>query len=598
MFKPRLSLALLLGLVFLAACGQQQARDDTGTEASTEIYEELEGKFAIATANPHATKAGADVLARGGTAVDAAIAVQAVLSLVEPQSSGLGGGAFMLHYDPASGRTIAYDGRETAPLSATPDMFLNADGSPMNFYDAITGGRSVGVPGVVAMLTLAHEQHGTMPLAELLAPARELAENGFEISPRLNGLIVRMSEAGRLGQMTGSQDYFFDEAGEPLPVGHVLKNPAYAQMLRTLSEQGPGAFYGGEIAQEIATTVDSIAGPGTLTVEDFFNYSPVERQPVCAPYRTKTICSMGPPSSGGVTVLQILSLLEQTQFDQYAAESPEGWHLLMEASRLAYADRNLYLADPAFMSIGDHGAGDIVDALLSPGYVADRASLIQVDRSAVEVAPGDPFEDEAHLGLDASPEPPSTSHFSIRDGQGRVVSMTTSVEAPFGSHIMAAGIILNNQLTDFSFMPEQNGQPVANAPLAGKRPRSSMSPVIIFNEDGSFYAALGSPGGPAIIGYVAKTVVGMLDWDMSMQEAIDLPNIVIPRGGVMVEEDRLDAERLAALAAFGLEPRETALTSGVYGVMVTADGELVGGADKRREGNFVIGDVMAGDATQ
>ncbi|GGD07858.1 gamma-glutamyltransferase [Aquisalinus flavus] len=595
MFKPSPSIALLLGLALAAACGQPQAPDAARTEKAADARDALDGKFAIATANPLATQAGADVLARGGTAADAAIAVQAVLSLVEPQSSGLGGGAFMLHYDPSSGRTIAYDGRETAPQSAAPDMFLAPDGSPMNFYDAITGGRSVGVPGVIAMLTLAHQQHGTLPLAELLAPARELAENGFDISPRLNGLIVRMSEAGRLGQMTGSQDYFFDEAGAPLPVGHVLKNPAYARMLQTLSDQGPGAFYGGEIAQEIAATVDSIAGPGTLTVEDFFDYSPVEREPVCAPYRGKTICSMGPPSSGGVTVLQILSLLEQTAFDQYTAQSPEAWHLLMEASRLAYADRNLYLADPAFMSIGDHGAGDIVDALLAPGYIADRASLIQVDRSAIEVAPGDPFEGDAHLGLDGSPEPPSTSHFSIRDGKGRVVSMTSSVEAPFGSHIMAAGIILNNQLTDFSFVPERNGQPVANAPLAGKRPRSSMSPVIIFNADGSFHAALGSPGGPAIIGYVAKTIVGMLDWDMTMQEAIDLPNIVIPRGGVLVEDDRLDAERLAALAAFGLEPRETELSSGVYGVMVTADGELTGGADKRREGTVVIGDVATAD---
>ena len=587
----------LVSALLLAACGgQDRPADAPDASQAEEARPESDSRadFAIATANPHATEAGAAILRQGGSAVDAAIAVQAVLGLVEPQSSGFGGGAFMLYYDAESERVLSFDGREMAPASATPDMFLNEDGSPMDFYDAVTGGRSVGVPGVVAMLAMAHERFGTLSFSQTLEPARALASEGFAVSPRLHGLIVRMSEAGRLDEGYGARDYFFTEDGAPLPVGYELANPAYAETLQTMQEMGPAAFYAGILAEDIAATVNEVAGPGTMQREDLSSYVPETREPVCADYRDKTVCSMGPPSSGGVTVLQILGLLEETPFAEAAPRSAEAWHLLMEASRLAYADRNLYLADPAFMAIGNHDAASVVDALLAPDYITRRAALIAPDTSAGSVTPGQPFGDP-DLGVDGSPEPPSTSHFSIVDARGNVVSMTTSVETAFGSHIMAAGMILNNQLTDFSFIPERDGSPVVNAPLASKRPRSSMAPVIILNEDGSVYAALGSPGGPAIIGYVAKTIVGMIDWDLSLQEAIELPNVVIPRGEILAEDGRLDAATVQALAGFGMVPRVTDLNSGVHGIVLTEDG-FAGGADSRREGTVLRGRVEMTEA--
>ena len=578
-----------IGTLALLACSQQTA-DISNSDTAITAPTQKTGPFVIATAHPLATKAGRKILAQGGSAVDAAIAVQAVLSLVEPQSSGLAGGAFMLHYDPQSGSLITYDGRETAPASATADMFLKEDGTPMGFYDAVTGGRSVGVPGVVAMFAIAHEEHGSLPLRDLLAPALTLATEGFNVTPRMHNSITQMATRGRLAQIEPAASYFLVD-GAPLPVGHLLKNPAYAETLKHYAALGPAAFYSGPVADEIIRVVNGVAGEGTLTLEDFARHRPLQRSPVCVMYRTKKVCSMGPPSSGGVTVLEILQILEATDFADQPAASPIAWHLLLEASRLAYADRNLYLADPAFMGFDDVTATQIVTGLLSDEYTRARAELVKEDRSAIEVAPGDPINtpQAPDLAKDASPEPPSTSHFSIMDREGRVVSMTTSVEFPFGSHLMAGGMILNNQLTDFSFLPEQDGKPVANAPLAGKRPRSSMSPVMIFNEDGSVYGALGSPGGPAIIGYVAKTIVAHLDWGLSLQEAIEMPNIVVPRGGVLVEEDRLDDERLAALKTYGHDAKETALTSGVYGFVITPDG-IAGGADKRREGTVAIGE--------
>ena len=588
---------LFLPLVLLCATACGNANNDSGGGAPEEV-DAASGMapFAIATAHPLATEAGKAILEQGGTAVDAAIAAQAVLSLVEPQSSGLGGGAFMLHYDPATDILETYDGREIAPASASPTMFLKEDGSPVPFYDAVTGGRSVGVPGVVAMLAMAHEEHGKLPLADLLTPAENHATDGFAITPRLHQLVTRMSSRGKLAESPEAAAYFLDSDGAPHPVGHILKNPAYARTLRLMAENGPQTFYIGQVAEEIAVKVNSVAGPGVLGRDDFLAYRPVKRDAVCVIYRTKKVCSMAPPSSGGVTVLQILQLLEHTSFADQPAGSPTAWHLLLEASRLAYADRNLYLADPDYMATEDFSAEDIIQGLLDADYNRDRAKLIREDLSSIKVAPGDPttykLDPEARppsgeRAPDASPELPSTSHFSIMDREGRVVSMTTSVEFVFGSHLMAGGMFLNNQLTDFSFVPEADGRPVANAAAPGKRPRSSMSPVIVFNEDGSVFAALGSPGGPAIIGYVAKTLVAMIDWELPLQEAIDQPNIVVPRGGVLVEEDRLDAERLEALTAFGHEASERALSSGIYGFAVTESG-IEGGADKRREGTFFI----------
>jgi gamma-glutamyltranspeptidase/glutathione hydrolase len=582
----------LFSCIALAACGEGNSSNAPQTaEPEKPAVSAKTTPYVVATAHPLATKAGEDILAQGGSAVDAAVAVQAVLSLVEPQSSGLAGGAFLLHYDPSTDELVSYDGREIAPASASPDMFLKEDGKTVGFYDAVTGGHSVGVPGVVAMLDMAHKEHGALELRELLKPARALAENGFEVTPRMHNSIARMTGRGRLGDVEPAASYFMVD-GEPLPVGHLLKNPAYAETLEHYAALGAPAFYTGPVAEGIIEAVNQRTGEETLVLTDFTRYAPVKREPLCVTYRSKKVCSMGPPSSGGTTVLQILKLLEATDFADEAPASPTSWHMLLEASRLAYADRNLYLADPDYMRLGDLKAEELLEGLLNEAYLQERATAILKDRSAVDVAPGDPapfIAGTEALGKDASPEPPSTSHFSIMDGQGRVVSMTTSVEFPFGSHLMAGGMILNNQLTDFSFLPEQDGKPVANAPAAGKRPRSSMSPVIIFNEDGSVYGALGSPGGPAIIGYVAKTIVAHLDWGMSLQDAIDAPNIVVPRGGVLVEEDRLDAERLDALKAFGHEPSERALTSGVYGYVITPDG-IQGGADKRREGTVAIGE--------
>ncbi len=574
-------------VLFAAACGKQPAPEIASDG-------EPEKTYAVAAAHPLATQAGLDILAQGGSAVDAAIAVQAVLGLVEPQSSGFAGGAFMLYHDPVTSGVVAYDGREIAPASASKDMFLNDDGTAMPFYDAVTGGRSVGVPGVVAMLAMAHEEHGRLPMETLVAPALSHARDGFQVTPRLHNSITRMATQGRLAQKKRAAAYFLNDDGEPWPVGHVLRNPAYVTTLEYLVEKGPAVFYAGPVAEEIALAVNAEAGAATMTLDDFLNYQPIKREPVCAPYRTKTICSMPPPSSGGVTVLQILMLLEQTDFASKVPASAQAWHLLLEASRLAYADRNIFLGDIDASKETSFTAEDVISSLLNPAYIKDRATLIKEDRSSIEVTAGDPLsyigETEKNLGKDASPEPPSTSHFSIIDADGRVVSMTTSVEFPFGSHLMAGGMILNNQLTDFSFLPVRDGKPVVNAPAPGKRPRSSMSPAIIFNEDGTVYAALGSPGGPAIIGYVAKTLVALIDWEMSLQDAIDQPNVVVPRGGVLVEDARLDEIRLEGLKALGHEIRKTDLTSGVHGFVVTPEG-IEGGVDKRREGTFGTGTV-------
>lgn len=555
------------------------------------------GKWFVAAANPYATQAGAEILAKGGSAVDAAIAVQAVLGLVEPQSSGLGGGGFMLHYDPATGSLEAFNGRETAPASATPERFLTENGEPMNFYDAVAGGLSVGVPGAVRMLDLAHQQHGKLQWAELFDPAIALSENGFEVSPRLNFLLDRFS---RLKATPEAAAYFYGEGGAPHPVGYVLQNPAYVKTLKTIAEGGADAFYTGEIARAIVDAVNAAPNPGGMTLADIENYTAEILDPVCSSYRAYQICSMPPPSSGGVTTIQILSMLEPFDMAGAGAFSIEALHLLFESSRLAYADRNQYLADNKRLAEeGGLSPAQVIAGLLNPAYLAARSSMIDRDMAAVTVEAGDPSQyalDEnagkwTGLGKDASPEPPSTSHFVIVDSEGRVVSMTATVEFAFGSHQMAAGMILNNQLTDFSFLPVRDGQPVANAVGPGKRPRSSMSPVIAFDEDGAFYSALGSPGGPAIIGYVAKTLIAMIDWEMSLQDAVDAPNAVYPRGQGVIETDRFDSQIIEGLKLRGHEVITRDLTSGVHAVRILEDGSYEGAADPRREGTWMTGEV-------
>ena len=585
----RLTFALLL-----AACargdGEAGAPPEARTEpAVAEVGQGLPeapapaageaGAWAVAAAHPLATEAGARVLSEGGSAVDAAVAIQSVLGLVEPQSSGLGGGAFMLFYDASTGTITAYDGRETAPASARPDMFLKPDGTPMGFMDAVTSGRSVGVPGVVAMLGLAHERHGRLGWDALFAEAERHAAEGFTVTPRLAGLIARLP---RLKDDPGAAALYFDAEGRALRAGATLVNAPYAETIRTLRDEGPATFYTGPVAAGIARAVNARAGEGTMTPEDLAAYQPIEREPVCAEVLAFEACSMGPPSSGGVTLLQILTLYEDA-----AARGADPMLAYVEASRLAYADRDRYLADPAYMGLGEADAEAVVTGLLSAEYLDARSALIG-DAPAEAVEAGEPIALLSVPADNAGYERPSTSHFSVRDADGNVVSMTTSVEFAFGSQLVAGGMVLNNQLTDFAREPS-DGEPAANAPAPGKRPRSSMTPVIV-TEGGAPVIAIGSPGGPAIIGYVARTLIGRLFGGESLQEAVEAPHVVTARGGVATETEAAADE----LRALGYAPQVRELTSGLYGfeVVYGEDGtvaDVLPAVDPRREGTFESG---------
>jgi gamma-glutamyltranspeptidase/glutathione hydrolase len=575
--------ALVIGEAIVAPAGAKSPQPKT---------------YFIAAANPYAVEAGARILESGGSAVDAAIATQAVLGLVEPQSSGLGGGAFLLHYDPATKKLETYDGRETAPASARPDRFIAANGKPMNFMEAVNGGLSVGVPGAVKMLALAHQEHGKTPWAELWSPAYSLATDGFKVSPRLHRLIA---ENVQMKKTPAARAYFYDAAGAPIAVGTVLKNPQYAEILRRVAVDGPDGFYKGAVAEAIVKAVNEAPNPGGMTLDDLANYAPVKREAVCGRYRALKLCSMAPPSSGGVTLLEMLAMLEPFDLRKAAPMDADALHLIFEAGKLAYADRNQYLSDKDRSgAAGGLTQDEVIRGLLNPAYLADRAKRIDRARAAENVRAGDPgaFETDPAvaakwraLNADVSADLPSTSHFVIVDGEGRVVSMTTTVEFTFGSQQMAMGMVLNNQLTDFSFLPEVNGVPVANAVAPGKRPRSSMTPVIIFDKKGRVWGALGSPGGPAIMGYVAKTVIGLLDWNLSMQEAIDLPNAVIPRGAPALERGRFDPATIESLKQRGHAVSERDLNSGLHGFRALKNGAFDGGADKRREGTVKTGRV-------
>lgn len=563
-------------------------------------------RFAVAAANPLATQAGYRVLKDGGSAVDAAIAVQMVLTLVEPQSSGIGGGAFLLHHDPAlpaPRRTEAYDGRETAPAAATERLFLKDDGQPMAFMDAVVGGRSVGTPGVVAMLALAHREHGRLPWARLFEPAVALARDGFPVSPRLHALLLADPH---LRQDATAAAYFYAPDGSPWPVGHVLKNPELAAVLQALARQGPRALQRGPVASRIVHTVRNHArNPGVLSEADLARYTPLKRAPLCTdhaptPERSVRLCGMPPPSSGAVAVAQILGLLQHTPAATLPLDrglpSADWLHLYTEAARLAFADRNQYLADPDFVP----APGGNFQSLLAPGYLAERAQLIgpQSMKTASAGVPG-PLPQRVST-MPAQPES-GTSHISIVDAQGRAVAMTTTIESAFGARLMvnrgqglAGGFLLNNQLTDFSFAPASaDGLPVANRVQPGKRPRSSMSPTLVFERlpDGStgpLLATLGSPGGAAIIHYTAKTLIGLLHWGLDAQRAIDLPNFGSNNGPTLLEAGRFPADTVRALQARGHTVNEVDLTSGLQAIQKRPHGYF-GGADPRREG-LVMGD--------
>lgn len=540
-------------------------------------------RFMVATANPLATHAGFQILQAGGSAVDAAIAAQMVLTLVEPQSSGIGGGAFLLHFDGKA--ATAFDGRETAPAAADEQLFKGADGKPMPFFDAVVGGRSVGVPGVLRMLEMAHRAHGKLPWASLFAPAIALAEQGFRVSPRLAMLLANDPF---LKRDPDAAAYFFDAHGAPWPAGHLLKNPALATVLRMIAAGGADAFYRGEIARAMVAKVrQHPVNPGRLAVDDLAGYRARVRAPVCTVYRVWKVCGMPPPSSGGVGIAQMLGILATRNMAAMAPHDGEldaaGVHVFAEAGRLAFADRARYLADTDFVPL----PGDSVAPLLDPAYLAARAALIG-ERSMNVARPGLPFGTRLALGADRSPELQSTSHLSIVDADGHAVGMTTSVENGFGSRLMVRGFMLNNQLTDFSFESADADGPIANRIQPGKRPRSAMSPTMVFDRSGAhLMLVIGSPGGPAIINYVAKVLVGVMDWGLNVQQAIELPNFGSRNGPTELERGRTTPRLVEQLQARGHVIRTADQASGLEGIMrVTVHGEdgWLGGSDPRREG--------------
>lgn len=538
----------------------------------------------VAASHPLAAEAGLRMLRDGGGALDAAIATQMVLTLVEPQSSGIGGGALLLHWSAEERELEAWDGRETAPAAAPPTLFLRADGTPMPFMEAVVGGRSVGVPGVARMLQEAHRAHGRLAWPRLFEPAIALAEEGFPVSTRLAGQIAADRE--RLARDPAARAYFFLPDGSPVPEGHRLRNPALADTLRAIAARGADALYRGPIAEDIVAAVQGHANAGTMALEDLSSYAPRQRQPVCAPYRRWQVCGFPPPSSGGIAVAQILGVLEHFDLRGIAPDSADAAHLLAEAGRLAFADRNLYVADDDFVRVPRRG-------LLDPAYLLMRAQLVDINRALPEVRAGNPpWREAAAQPLAPQPDQPEfgTSHMSILDSSGNAVSMTTTIEAEFGSRVMVRGFLLNNELTDFSFRPEVDGRPVANRVQGGKRPRSSMSPTFVFDAEGRLHAIVGSPGGARIIGYVAQALVAMLDWGLDPQAAVELPHVgVVGAATVDLEAGTSAADLAPVLQERGFRTEARAMTSGLQAIRVSPDGAISGGADPRREG-VAIGD--------
>lgn len=582
-----LSLRLvLIGAIVLPLAPHAQDAAQRAPEIATG-YVEKAGKSAkhymVAAANPLATEAGYQMLKQGGAAIDAAIATQLVLTLVEPQSSGIGGGAFLMVTD--GKRVQSYDGRETAPASADEHLFQDKDGKAVSRETGVIGGRSVGAPGVLRMLELAHKEHGKLPWKTLFGPAIKLAENGFAVSPRLNALL---GWDKYLLRDPVAAAYFFDADKKPRPVGHLLKNPALARTLREIADGGADVFYTGRIARDIAAKVAGHpSNPGKLTAADIAGYRAKEREPVCSDYKAWTVCGAPPPSSGGIAIAQMLGILELKDISPYAPVQgvlgADAIHLFAEAGRLAYADRNRYIADTDFVPLPGRGVASLIDK----GYLAQRAALIG-ERSMGRANFGTPAGVSVAWGADSAIDKPSTSHLVAVDGFGGGLSMTTSVEDAFGARQMVDGFMLNNQLTDFSFDSADANGPVANRVQPGKRPRSAMSPTLVFDKGTRHLVlATGSPGGSAIINYVAKVLVGTLDWKLDVQQAISLPNIGSRNGPTELEAGRIAPAVVEQLRARGHQVREFEMNSGLQGIMrLKTDGGEVwfGGADPRREG--------------
>lgn len=574
-FAPPARVALVLSLTLLAACGTFGSHGEAlpGGAAETAPVAAMDGRARgpfVSAANPLAVEAGMAVLRAGGSAVDAAVAVQAVLGLVEPQSSGLGGGAFMMVYDAETGAVVAYDGRETAPASATPELFFE-NGAPLGFRDAVLSGRSTGAPGAVAMLARAQAEHGRLPWSALFGEAERLARDGFVVSPRLAGMIASSAPQA---QTRWARAYFTRPDGAPYVAGDLLRNPAYARTVAAIAAGGPRAFYEGAIAEAVVAEVAADPRPGGLTLADLAAYRPAVREAICRPYRIYVICAPPPPSSA-VALLQLLAMAEHTPDILAGPDSPGAWVAFGRLQRLMYADRDRYVGDADFVQVP-------VAGLLDPDYVAARAALVPGVNGPVEAGtpPGAPG-----AGADATHEPAGTSHFVVVDRWGDAVSMTTTVESLFGSGRMAAGFFLNNQLTDFSLSPvDSRGRPAANAVAAGKRPRSSMAPLIILDREGRLVGLLGSPGGNSILAYNAKAVIGALDWDLSLQAAFDLPNLVVRGENIGSETRAFSTDIQAALAEAGMPLRPGATEgSGLHGGL-WRNGAWDGGADTRREG--------------
>ena len=579
--SQRISLITLsLALTFSSQAEIIKKQEDREPEAASGVIHKQAvktKKFMIAAANPYASEAGFNILKKGGSAIDAAIAVQLVLTLVEPQSSGIGGGAFILHWDKDKKFLTTFDGRETAPKAATAELFLDENSKPISWIKAVVGGRSVGVPGVLSALKKAHEQYGKLAWSELFVDAIALADHGFIVSPRLEKLVGMQFNPG-ISQLPEIKKYFFPN-NIAIKAGDRLKNKKLAVVYRSIAKEGLRPFYQGWIANKIIDAVqNSSIAPGKLTLQDLAHYKPKQRPAVCGAYRDYNVCGMAPPSSGGVAVIQLLGQLESYNLADKEVSSLETVHLFTQSSRLAFADRNRYIADDDFVSVP-------VDGLISSKYLAERSKLINIDRDMGKAEAGHPQGALAQAD-DLALELPSTSHISIVDKQGNAISMTTSVEMAFGSAVMVEGFILNNQLTDFSLAPKVNGKLVANRLEPLKRPRSSMAPTMVFNADDSLKLVVGSPGGSRIINYVAQTIIGVVDWELDPQSAINLPKVTNRNRVTTLEKGTNIILLKTALEAKGHKVIIRDLNSGIHAIEITGDG-LTGGADQRREGKVL-----------
>lgn len=579
LFSRSSVLCLLIPVFFMTGCSPQSDHTEAyEPEAATGLQQHQLAQaehYMVAAANAYAVEAGNSVLAQGGNAIDAAIAVQAMLTLVEPQSSGIGGGAFILYWDAAAKQLHTLDARETAPAAASADLFLDSEGEPVRWIDAVVGGRSVGTPGLLYGLDMAHQRWGRLPWDSLFDGAIVQAEQGFVVSPRLQQLLEMEINPG-VRQLKASGNYFFP-GGQALQAGDVKRNPELANSLRRIADEGIDVFYRGELGRDLVAAVQKAEiEPGVLSTDDLANYEARWREPVCSDYRSHQVCSMGPPSSGGVTLLQTLKMLQGFELAEYDINSSQPWHWFTQASRLAFADRNRYLADSDFVDVP-------VLQMLDAEYLQQRAQLIGAQDMGTAEAGVLPDYEQRVAGV-IQYEQPNTTQISIVDAEGNAVSMTSTIEMGFGSSVMSNGFLLNNQLTDFDFQPATETGLAANRIEPGKRPRSSMTPVMVFDNDGDLRHLLGSPGGPRIINYVTQTVLALIDWELDIQSAIDLPKVTNLNGRTAIEEDLAPGSWADEFKQRGHQLQVRPLNSGLHGISIEASGLLYGGADPRREG--------------